>query len=131
MGDQDVINKLARILETHSFGESIGGTESESDFESTDLGQFINRATSVASNRSASPDSTVKQTTRRSILETDSVLGDGSILDSPNRKPFDAWKLKHKHTGLLVEPPKMKTLTENQKDKLVDSLFRKTKSKER
>ena len=42
MGDSDVIAKLSRILETHD----LTGGNGDLDFENSDLGKFIVKATS-------------------------------------------------------------------------------------
>ena len=125
MSDIDVINKLARILETHSFGDDLASTDG-SDFESSELGQFITRATSATKFGASSP---TKSPGARKLnsFETDSIVG----TSSPKRTPFDMWQSKQKMAGLTKVDVKPKTLTENQKETLVDSLFRRNKDMSR
>ena len=123
MTDVDVIAKLSRILETHSFG---GESEksAESFLESSELGKFIKSATrpETVQINGDSP----KKLVGVDVPTTGAVSGGVS----PKRTPFEMWQNKQKSSGKLKEQPKSKTMTENQKDHLVQQLFKKNRHKE-
>ena len=97
MADLDVISKLSRILETHSFGDD----HSTSDFEASSLNHFLNRATTTTS------------TPNKARNAIQSPPRDGS----PVRTSFDSWQNKQ-----VSKPPMI--LTESQRGNLVEQLFR-------
>lgn len=117
----DVIAKLSRILETHSFGNDVASEGGS--FENSELGQFIAKATS------ATPSKNFNYST---VQNSDDARGGAGASVSPPRTPFEAWQKKvTNQTGQNAKEAKAKVLTESQKDGLVDQLFRTKKNKER
>ena len=119
MTENDVIAKLSRILETHSFGADL--TSEGSNFDDSELGQFIAKATSATPSRNVNLFSTGSTSKTKEL--------------SPPRTPFDAWQQKVASKGPIsstaTTEKKSKSMTENQKETLVETLFRSKKAKER
>ena len=115
MTDSDVIAKLSRILETHSFGDD--PSFDDNYFDSSELGKFMKTASSNVN---------------LDAIESPKKSRDDRAGSSPKRTPFDMWQNKQKNGGKTNdEQTKTKIMTENQKDKLVQQLFRQNKNKER
>ena len=120
MGDADVIAKLSKILDQHD----LSGQDGEIDLQNSDLGKFIDKATSSASPKKRPVNGgDISQLT--SAMTPHQTSSPGRRVGSPVRTPFDMWQERQKLKMKSTTPKKKTQITEHEKIELVEQLYKK------